>query len=73
MGYQEKITDFIEKKHPERVHTGRITAQFNDICLTHFINILKNREKQLSLDRFFKKQRLSGDSEDGSEEKKRKQ
>ena len=43
--YYEKVTDFIKKKHPEKVHTGRITAQFNDICLTHFRNILKSRQK----------------------------
>ena len=73
MGYYEKVTDFIEKKSPEKVHTGRITAQFNDICLTQFRNILKSREKQSSLDRFFKKRHLSSDSEGGSGEKKRKQ
>ena len=73
LGYYKKVTDFIEKKHHEKVHTGGITAQFNDICLAHFRNILKSKEKQSSWDRFFKKWRLSSDIEGGSKEKKQKQ
>ncbi|XP_066240889.1 tigger transposable element-derived protein 1-like isoform X1 [Saccopteryx leptura] len=48
----EKLSNFIEKKHPEKVSTGRASALFNDICLSHFRNILKGRQKQTSLDRF---------------------
>ena len=71
MGYYEKVTDFIEKSHHDKVHTDHITTQFNDICLTHFRNTLKSREKQSSLDTFFKKWHLSSDSEGGNEEKQK--
>lgn len=38
-----KLSDFIQKKHPDKVATGHATALFNDTCLTHFRNILKRR------------------------------
>ena len=55
LGMWEKLSEFIEKKHPEKVATGRASALFNDTCLTHFRNILKGRKKQTSLDRFLLK------------------
>ncbi|XP_066121792.1 tigger transposable element-derived protein 1-like isoform X2 [Saccopteryx bilineata] len=47
----EKLSSFIEKKHPAKVSTGRVSALFNDTCLSHFRNILKGRQQQTSLDR----------------------
>ena len=52
----------MEKKHPEKVATGRASDLFNDTCLTHFRNILRGRKKQTSLDMFFSK-RPTGESE----------
>ena len=37
-----KMGEFIEKKHPKKVYTGCL-AQFNNIFLNHFRNILKSR------------------------------
>ena len=53
LGIWERVSQFVEKKHPEKVATGRASDLFNDTCLTHFRNILKGRKKQTSLDRFF--------------------
>ncbi|XP_051783372.1 tigger transposable element-derived protein 1-like isoform X1 [Erpetoichthys calabaricus] len=55
LGMWEKLSDFIQKKHPEKVATGRAMVLFNDTCLTHFRNILKGRMKQTSLDRCLSK------------------
>ncbi|XP_008104049.2 tigger transposable element-derived protein 1 [Anolis carolinensis] len=54
LGMWEKISDFIEKKHPEKVATSRALALCSDTCLTPFRNILKGK-KQGSLDRFLLK------------------
>ena len=56
----QEVSDFVEKKHPEKVSTGRASALFNDTCLMHFRNILKGRQKQTSLDKFFKRPLASG-------------
>ena len=63
LGMWERVSQFVEKKHPEKVATGRASELFNDTCLTHFRNILKGRKKQTSLDRFFFKQ-PAGESEE---------
>ncbi|XP_070275853.1 zinc finger protein 64 isoform X2 [Myotis yumanensis] len=55
LGMWEKLSDFIQKRHPEKIATGRAMELFNDTCLTHFRNILKGRMKQISLDRFLSK------------------
>ncbi|KAK4324160.1 hypothetical protein Pmani_005163 [Petrolisthes manimaculis] len=57
LGMWEKITEFVEKEHPEKLSTGRALALFDDTCLTHFRNILKRRQKQTSLDKFLVKRR----------------
>lgn len=67
----KKLSSFIEKKHPEKASTGRASALFNDICLSHFRNILKGRKKQTSLDRFLLKNRANESAE--SENKRQKQ
>ncbi|UYV64177.1 K02A2.6-like [Cordylochernes scorpioides] len=62
LGMWERVSQFVEKKHPEKVATGRASDLFNDTCLTHFRNILRGRKKQTSLDMFFSK-RPTGESE----------
>lgn len=49
LGLWEKLSGFIQKKHPEKVATGHAMELFNDTCQTHFRNILKERMKQISL------------------------
>ena len=63
LGMWEKLSSFIERKHPKKVSTGRASALFNDPCLTHFRNILKVRQKQSSLDRFLFKRPLGESNE----------
>ncbi|GFU35122.1 tigger transposable element-derived protein 1 [Nephila pilipes] len=58
LGMWERVSQFEEKKHPEKVATGRVSDLFNDTCLAHFRNILRGRKKQTSLDMFFSKRRL---------------
>ena len=53
LGMGERFAQFVEKKHPEKVATGRASELFNDTCLTHFRSILKGRKKQTTLDSFF--------------------
>ena len=53
LGMWESVSQFVEKKHLEKVATGRASELFNDTCLTHFRSILKGRKKQTSLDKFF--------------------
>ena len=55
LGMWEKISEFIEKKHPEKVATGRALALCNDTCLTHFRKIMKGRKKQTTMNRFLLK------------------
>nr|XP_060616130.1 tigger transposable element-derived protein 1-like isoform X1 [Anolis sagrei ordinatus]XP_060616131.1 tigger transposable element-derived protein 1-like isoform X1 [Anolis sagrei ordinatus]XP_060616133.1 tigger transposable element-derived protein 1-like isoform X1 [Anolis sagrei ordinatus]XP_060616134.1 tigger transposable element-derived protein 1-like isoform X1 [Anolis sagrei ordinatus] len=62
LGMWEKVSDFIEKKHPEKVATSHALALCHDTCLTPFRNILKGR-KQASLDRFTLKRPLSENEE----------
>ena len=67
----EKLSSFIEKKHPEKVSTGRASAFFSDTCLTRFRNILKSRQNQITLDRFLLK-RPASDSAESAAKKERK-
>ncbi|GBM22811.1 Tigger transposable element-derived protein 1 [Araneus ventricosus] len=53
LGMWERVSQFVEKKHSEKVATGRASELFNDTCLTHFRSILQGRKKQTSLDSFF--------------------
>ena len=53
LGKWQEVSDFVEKRHPEKMSTGRASALFNDTCLIFFRNILKKRQKQTSLDRYF--------------------
>ena len=51
----QEVSDFVEKRHLEKLSTGRARALFNDTCLAHFRNILKKGQKQISLDHFLLK------------------
>ncbi|GFT22736.1 hypothetical protein NPIL_413651 [Nephila pilipes] len=55
LGKSQEVSDFVEKRHPEKLSTGRASALFDDRCLTFFRNILKRRQKQTSLDRYLVK------------------
>ncbi|GBL65099.1 Tigger transposable element-derived protein 1 [Araneus ventricosus] len=53
LGMWERVSQFVEKKHPEKVATGLASELFNDTCLTHFRSVLQGRKKQTSSDSFF--------------------
>ncbi|GFT86760.1 tigger transposable element-derived protein 1 [Nephila pilipes] len=55
LGKWQEVSDFVEKRDPEKLSTGRASALFDDRCLTFFHNILKRRQKQTSLDRYLVK------------------
>ncbi|GFS69159.1 tigger transposable element-derived protein 1 [Nephila pilipes] len=55
LGKWQEVSDFVEKRHPEKLSTGRANALFDDRCLTFFRNILKRKQKQTSLDRYLAK------------------
>ena len=61
----EELQNFIEKHHPNKEVSGRAINLFNENALSHFRDMLKRREKQISLDRFLVKQpkRQQSDSE----------
>lgn len=69
LGMWEKVVEFVDKNHPEKVATDRASELFNETCLTHFRIILKERKKQTSLDSFFKR---SADQNEQSVTKKAK-
>ncbi|GFT76687.1 tigger transposable element-derived protein 1 [Nephila pilipes] len=55
LGKWQEVSDFVEKRHLEKLSTGRASALFDDRCLTLFRNILKRRQKHTSLDRYLVK------------------
>lgn len=59
----QKVSDFVERKHPEKFATGRTAAMFNNTCLTYFRSILKGKKKQSSLIRLLLK-RLAAESDE---------
>ncbi|XP_035210185.1 tigger transposable element-derived protein 1-like [Stegodyphus dumicola] len=65
IGWFENLNSFIEKKHPEKMRTARAMDNVNDICMSHFRNILRSLQKQASLDRYFSK-RSAPESEEAS-------
>ena len=46
---------FVELYHPDKAATNRAVNAFNDEVMSHFRKVLKRRQKQVTLDMFFKK------------------
>ena len=65
-----KVAKFIESKYPKKIHTNHLLEQFNDICLSHFRNILKRRQKQTSMDCYFSRRPLISQGEGHCDVKK---
>ncbi|PNF33870.1 hypothetical protein B7P43_G07233 [Cryptotermes secundus] len=51
----EIVASYIEKHHPNKAVAMRATNLFNDNAVSHFHQILKRRQKQMSLDSFLVK------------------
>ena len=48
----EMVQSFVEKHHPKKGVAVRAMSLFKDNAASHFPEILKRRQKQVSLDRF---------------------
>jgi hypothetical protein len=62
----------VERYHPDNAVTNRIINLFNDNAMSHFRNILKCRQKQISLGRFLVKQGPNESQAESSGAKRRK-
>ena len=51
----ETVQNFVEKHHPNKAVVVWAINLFNDNAMSHFCEILKRRQKQVSLDRFLVK------------------
>jgi hypothetical protein len=51
----ETVQNFVEKHHPSKAVAVRSMNLFNDNAMSYFREILRRRQKQVSLDRFFVK------------------
>jgi hypothetical protein len=64
----EIVQTFVEKHHPSKAVAVRAMNLFNDNAMSYFFEILKRRQKQMSLDRFLvkvqQKAKVSTDSSD---------
>jgi hypothetical protein len=70
------VQKFVEKHHPSKAVAVRAMNLFNDNAMSYFSEILKRRQKQVSLDRFLvkvaQKENVSTDSSDSvSDDKSR--
>ena len=50
----------MERYHPDKAVASRSINMFNDNAMCHFRNILKRRQKQITLDNFLVRQRANG-------------
>jgi Ca2+-binding EF-hand superfamily protein len=64
----ETVQKFVEKHHLSKAVAVRVMNLFNDNAMSYFREILKRRQKQVSLDRFLvkvaQKEKESTDSSD---------
>ena len=50
-----KSQNFVELQHPDKTAATRVINDFNDTIMNHFRKVLKRRQKQVSLDWYFKR------------------
>jgi hypothetical protein len=48
----ETVQNFVKKHHPSKTVAVQVMNLFNDNAMSHYREILKRRQKQVSLDRF---------------------
>jgi len=58
LGYWSKTQNLVEKWHPNVADVNRCINLFDDNVMQHFLKILKNRQRQMTLDRFFSKKKI---------------
>jgi hypothetical protein len=67
LGYWSKTQNLVKKWHPKVAVLNRCINLFDNNVMQHFHKILKNRQKQMTLDRFFSKKRPNDGSSSVSE------
>ena len=60
LGYWSKSQNLVEKCHSNVAVVNRCFNQFGGNVMQHFLKILKSRQRQMTLDRFFSK-KISND------------
>lgn len=50
-----ELQNFVELHHPDKAAATRVINDFNDTIMNHFRKVLKRRQRQVSLDRYFKR------------------
>ncbi|KDR15886.1 hypothetical protein L798_09812 [Zootermopsis nevadensis] len=51
-----EVQSFVERYHHDKAVASRSINIFNDNAMCHFINILKRRQKQITMDNFLVRQ-----------------
>jgi hypothetical protein len=67
-----EVHSFAERYHPDTAVASCSINIFDDNALPHFRNILKRRQKQITLDNFLVRQRPSGSDAESSCAKRQK-
>ena len=67
-----EVQSFVERYHPDKTVASRSINIFNYNAMCHFRNILKHRQKQITLDNFLVRQRPSGSAAESSGAKRQK-
>jgi len=67
-----EVQSFMERYHPDKAVASCSINIFNDNAMCHFRNILKPRQKQITLDNFLVRQRPSGSEVESSGAKRQK-
>ncbi|XP_033011520.1 tigger transposable element-derived protein 1-like [Lacerta agilis] len=55
-----EVQSFVEKYHPDKAAVSHATNTFNDNAISHFRQILKHRQKQISTGKKLVRKRISG-------------
>ena len=50
-----ELQNLVELHHPDKAAATRVINDLNDTIMNHFRKVLKRRQKQVSLDRYFKR------------------
>ena len=67
-----EVQSFLERYHPDKAVASRSINIFNDNAMCHFRNILKCRQKQITMDNILVRQRPSGSEAELSGAKRQK-
>jgi hypothetical protein len=59
------VQSFVERCHPDKAAASHSINIFNDNVMFHFTNILKHRQKQITLDKFFVRQTEDSETDRG--------